>query len=108
MHFNHRINDWEEIFDKEEDRDKPKIAFYTGKENQDEKEIELTTLKIINIENIKISHTLSIITNHSYYHSKAFDFLLISKSSFATSIFAVAHSLMVFVTLILSKIFFKA
>jgi DNA-binding transcriptional LysR family regulator len=39
-----------------------------------EKEIELKTLKIINIENIKISHTLSIITNNIYYHSKALDY----------------------------------
>jgi DNA-binding transcriptional LysR family regulator len=39
-----------------------------------EKEIEFKTLEIINIENIKISHTLSIITHHNYYRSKAFEF----------------------------------
>jgi DNA-binding transcriptional LysR family regulator len=39
-----------------------------------EKEIELKTLEIINIENIKVSHTLSLITNHNCYRSKAFEF----------------------------------
>jgi DNA-binding transcriptional LysR family regulator len=39
-----------------------------------EKEIELETIEIINIENIKITRTLSIITNPNCYHSKAFEF----------------------------------
>ncbi len=38
-----------------------------------EKEIELKTLDIIKIENIKITRTLSIITNPESYHSKAFE-----------------------------------
>lgn len=46
-----------------------------------EKEIELKTLEILNIENIKISHTLSIITNHNYYRSKAFEFFYTKLSS---------------------------
>jgi DNA-binding transcriptional LysR family regulator len=39
-----------------------------------EKEMELKTIEIISIENIKITRTLSIITNPECYHSKAFDF----------------------------------
>lgn len=39
-----------------------------------EKEIELETIEIISIENIKITRTLSIITNPECYHSKAFEF----------------------------------
>ena len=39
-----------------------------------EKEIELKTVEIINIENIKITRTLSIITNTDSHRSKAFDF----------------------------------
>jgi DNA-binding transcriptional LysR family regulator len=39
-----------------------------------EKEIELKTVEIIRIENIKITRTLSIITNTDYHRSKAFDF----------------------------------
>lgn len=39
-----------------------------------EKEIELKTVEIITIENIKITRTLSIITNPNAQRSKAFDF----------------------------------
>ena len=39
-----------------------------------EKEIELKTVEIITIENIKITRTLSIITNREYYKSKAVEF----------------------------------
>ncbi len=39
-----------------------------------EKEIELKTVEIIRIENIKITRTLSIITNTDSHRSKAFDF----------------------------------
>jgi DNA-binding transcriptional LysR family regulator len=39
-----------------------------------EKEIELETIEIIKIENIKITRTLSIITNSNIYRSKAFEF----------------------------------
>jgi len=39
-----------------------------------EKEIELKTVEIITIENIKITRTVSIITNTDYHRSKAFDF----------------------------------
>ena len=39
-----------------------------------EKEIELKTLQVINIENIKISNTLSVVTNPNCYRSKAFEF----------------------------------
>lgn len=39
-----------------------------------EKEIELKTLEIINIENLKITRTLSILSNPQCYHSKAFEF----------------------------------
>lgn len=39
-----------------------------------EKEIELETIKIVRIENIKITRTLSIITNPDCYRSKAVDF----------------------------------
>ena len=39
-----------------------------------EKEMELKTIEIISIENIKITRTLSIITNPECYRSKAFDF----------------------------------
>ena len=39
-----------------------------------EKEIELKTVEIIRIENIKITRTLSIITNSDFNRSKAFDF----------------------------------
>jgi hypothetical protein len=39
-----------------------------------EKEIELKTVEIITIENIKITRTLSIITNTDSHKSKAFDF----------------------------------
>ena len=38
-----------------------------------EKEIELKTIEIVNIENIKITRTLSIITNKECYRSKAFE-----------------------------------
>ena len=38
-----------------------------------EKEIELKTLEIIKIENIKITRTLSIMTNPKSYHSKSFE-----------------------------------
>lgn len=39
-----------------------------------EKEIELKTIEIVSIENIKITRTLSIITNRESYPSKAFEF----------------------------------
>ena len=39
-----------------------------------EKEIKLESVEIINIENIKINRTLSIITNQDCYRSKAFEF----------------------------------
>jgi len=39
-----------------------------------EKEIELKTVEIINIENIRITRTLSIITNKDIYRSKALEF----------------------------------
>ena len=39
-----------------------------------EKEIELETVEILTIENIKITRTLSIITNSDCYQSKAFEF----------------------------------
>ena len=39
-----------------------------------EKEIKLKTIEIIHIENIKITRTLSIITNRECYRSKAFEF----------------------------------
>ena len=39
-----------------------------------EKEIELKTVEIITIENIKITRTLSLITNTDSHRSKAFDF----------------------------------
>ena len=39
-----------------------------------EKEIKLKTIDIIKIENIKITRTLSIITNRECYKSKAFEF----------------------------------
>lgn len=39
-----------------------------------EKEIELETIEIVTIENIKITRTLSIITNPDCYQSKAVDF----------------------------------
>jgi len=39
-----------------------------------EKEIELKTIEIVNIENIKITRTLSIIANPDCYRSKAFEF----------------------------------
>lgn len=39
-----------------------------------EKEIELNTIEIISIENIRITRTLSIITNPECYRSKAFEF----------------------------------
>jgi DNA-binding transcriptional LysR family regulator len=39
-----------------------------------EKEIELETIEIVTIENIKIARTLSIITNPECYRSKAVDF----------------------------------
>jgi len=39
-----------------------------------EKEVELKTIEIINIENIKLSRTLSIITKMDLYRSKAFNF----------------------------------
>jgi DNA-binding transcriptional LysR family regulator len=39
-----------------------------------EKELELQTIKILKIENIKIIRTLSIISNSEYYKSKAFEF----------------------------------
>lgn len=39
-----------------------------------EKEIELKTIEIIKIENIKITRTLSILTNPECYQSKAFEF----------------------------------
>ena len=39
-----------------------------------EKEIELKTVEIIKIENIKITRTLSIITNTDFHRSKAFNF----------------------------------
>lgn len=38
-----------------------------------EKEITLKTVKVLNIENIKITRPLSILTNPDCYHSKAFD-----------------------------------
>lgn len=40
-----------------------------------EKEIELKTIKILKIENIKITRTLFIISNSECYKSKAFEFL---------------------------------
>jgi DNA-binding transcriptional LysR family regulator len=39
-----------------------------------EKEIELKTIKILKIENIRITRMLSIITNSEYYKTKTFDF----------------------------------
>ena len=39
-----------------------------------EKEIELKTIKIIKIENISITRTLTIISNPKSYKSKAFEF----------------------------------
>lgn len=39
-----------------------------------EKELELKTVEILKIENIKITRTLSIISNPAYYKSKAFKF----------------------------------
>lgn len=39
-----------------------------------EKEIQLNTVEIITIENIKINRTLSVITNRGCYRSKALDF----------------------------------
>ena len=39
-----------------------------------EKEIELNTIKILKIENIRITRILSIISNSEYYKAKAFDF----------------------------------
>ena len=39
-----------------------------------EKEIELKTVEIITIENMKITRTLSIITNRECYKSKAVEF----------------------------------
>ena len=39
-----------------------------------EKEIELKTVEILAIENIKITRTLSIITNPESHRSKSFDF----------------------------------
>ena len=39
-----------------------------------EKEIELETVEILKIENIKITRTLSIISNPECYKSKAFEF----------------------------------
>ena len=49
-----------------------------------EKEKELKTIEVINIENIRITRTLSIITNKAIYRSKALEFfhneLLILKS----------------------------
>ena len=50
-----------------------------------DKEIELKTINIINIQNVKIKRMLSIISNPEYYRSKAFNFfhneLLILKST---------------------------
>ena len=39
-----------------------------------EKEIELKTLEIINIENVEMKSTLFIMTNPQSYHSKGFEF----------------------------------
>jgi DNA-binding transcriptional LysR family regulator len=39
-----------------------------------EKEIELETIEILTIENIKITRTLSIISNPECYKSKSFEF----------------------------------
>ena len=39
-----------------------------------EKEIELKTVEIITIENIKITRTLSIISNNECYRTKALEF----------------------------------
>ena len=39
-----------------------------------EKELELQTLEIVKIENIKITRTLSIITNPECYKSKGFEY----------------------------------
>ena len=39
-----------------------------------EKEIKLKTIDIVKIDNIKITRTLSIITNRECYKSKAFEF----------------------------------
>lgn len=39
-----------------------------------EKEIELKTIKILKIKNIRITRMLSIITNSKYYKAKAFDY----------------------------------
>ena len=50
-----------------------------------EKEIELKTIEILNIENIKITRTLSVLINPSCYKSRAFEFfyneLLILKNN---------------------------
>jgi DNA-binding transcriptional LysR family regulator len=51
-----------------------------------EKELELKTLEILNIENIRISHTLSIITYNNYYRSKAFEFFYTELSSLKNTI----------------------
>jgi DNA-binding transcriptional LysR family regulator len=39
-----------------------------------EKEIELKTVEILTIKNIKITRTLSILTNQNIYRSKALEF----------------------------------
>lgn len=51
-----------------------------------EKEIELETIEILTIENIKITRTLSIISNPDCYKSKAFEF-------FYKELFALKHTI---------------
>ena len=43
-----------------------------------EKEIKLETIEIITIENIKITRTLSIISNKECYRSKALNFFIMN------------------------------
>lgn len=50
-----------------------------------EKEIKLKTIEIISIENIKITRTLSIITNRESYRSKAFEFFYHQLGSLKTT-----------------------
>ncbi len=52
----------------------PKLTAVFVSSSSIEKEIELKTVEIITIENIKITRTLSIITNTDSHRSKAFDF----------------------------------
>jgi DNA-binding transcriptional LysR family regulator len=51
-----------------------------------EKEVELKTIKILKIENIRITRTLSIISNPECYKSKAFDFFYTELTRLKTNI----------------------